>query len=79
MIYIYTYLLICCITYFQVYQQILYRFDSFDYFVEQVRKLLKYEYGKDVVDPISDQQIKIGLYVVVFLTSPFLLVTGVFK
>lgn len=79
MIYIYTYLLICCITYYQTYQQILYRFGDFDFFVQSVREALTREYGRDLIDQYKNGQIKLGLYVVLFFTSPFLIVTGVFR
>jgi len=76
MIYLYTYLTLCCFCYYFVYQTIIYHYGSVDSAVDHLKEEIKHEYGNTYYTTLTHNQRKGVFYIVVFVTSPFLVLSG---
>lgn len=79
MTYIYAYLAICCICYYQTYELLIERYGSIDFIVEILKSQYEHEYGKEGLQYLSDKAIKVILFIVLFIMSPFIIMGRVLK
>ena len=75
MIYLYTYLAICCICFYQTYGLILERFGTLDKAILQFLQETK----SDLPHNLSFNQFKVIVCTVLFLLSPFIIVGRILK
>lgn len=75
MTYLYAYLAICCICYYQTYGLILERFGTLDKAILQFLQEMK----SDIPHNLSFNQWKVMLCIVLFFLSPFIIVGRILK